>query len=174
MFLARRRDAVDAAATQQGSTGSDSMWFTCCQQSAFHFFCLRCCLRCCHQVGCPVCIGERREHVNVVWFERLCRINGVQWPVEAVQRQDVDCTCHHVSRSCAHWHTSWQPAMLGCPLSETAPPPTDVTHLVNVRTSHTSVALCLLWCPTPSWTCIQTLNRLSQVRPVSLKVGQLS
>ena len=93
------RDVVDAAAVRcqlcdaAVGMGSDSMSFACCPQSAFHLACLAPIANIVdNQVGCPVCVGERREHVNAVWFERLCLINGVQWPVEAVQTSDIDCT----------------------------------------------------------------------------------
>ena len=92
------RDAVDAAVccplpVVRGRNGSDPMSFACCPQSAFHLACLALVARIVdNQVGCPVCVGERREHVNAVWFERLCHINGVQWPVEADQTSDIDCT----------------------------------------------------------------------------------
>ena len=93
------RDVVDAAAVRcqlcdaAVGMGSDSMSFACCPQSAFHLACLAPIANIVdNQVGCPVCVGERREHVNAVWFERLCHISGVQWPVEVVQTSDIDCT----------------------------------------------------------------------------------
>ena len=92
-------DVVDAAGVRcqlcdaAVGMGSDSMSFACCPQSAFQLACLAPIANIVdHQVGCPVCVGERREHVNAVWFQRLCHINGVQWLVEAVQTSDIDCT----------------------------------------------------------------------------------
>ena len=31
-------------------------------------------------VFCPRCQGGRRDHVDVGWFQRMCHINGVEWP----------------------------------------------------------------------------------------------
>ena len=76
--------------------GSDSMSFTFCPQSALHLSCVAPIASVVdNQVGCPVCIGERREHVTAVWFERLCHINGVPSPVEPGHTgQDVECSIH--------------------------------------------------------------------------------
>ena len=93
-------DVVDAAAVQcqlcdsAVDMGADSVSFTCCPQSAFHLFCVAPVASVVdNQVGCPVCIGERREHASALWFERLCHTNGVQWPVESGHSgQDVECS----------------------------------------------------------------------------------
>ena len=47
--------------------GSDSMSFTCCPQSAFHFVCLPPVASVVdNRIVCLVCVGERQEHVNAV------------------------------------------------------------------------------------------------------------
>ena len=51
-----------------------------------------------------MCVGERWEHVNAVWFERLCHINGVQWPVEAVQTLSI---ALFVANPWSQMTTSW-------------------------------------------------------------------
>ena len=41
-------------------------------------------------ISCPMCPDSVRDHVSVEWFQRLCRISGVQWPVPQTP-VSVDC-----------------------------------------------------------------------------------
>ena len=56
--------------------------FSCCPESPHHVqYLSRVAVAEGDSVFCPHCRGGRRDHVDVGWFQRLCHINGVEWPV---------------------------------------------------------------------------------------------
>ena len=71
-------DAVDPSSAGHGAL----CMFSCCPESPYHVQCLsRVAVAEGDLVFCPRCQGGRRDHVDVGWFQRMCHINGVDWPV---------------------------------------------------------------------------------------------
>ena len=71
-------DTVDPSSAGHGAL----RMFSCCPESPYHVQCLsRVAVSEGDSVFCPRCQGGRRDHVDVGWVQRMCHINGVEWPV---------------------------------------------------------------------------------------------
>ena len=71
-------DAVDPSSAGHGAL----CMFSCCPESPYHIQCLsRVAVAEGDSVFCPRCQGGLRGRVDVGWFQRMCHINGVDWPV---------------------------------------------------------------------------------------------
>ena len=61
--------------------GSALCMFSCCPQFPHHVECFaRIAVEDNGAIFCPRCPTGRRDHVDAGWFQRLCCINGVDWP----------------------------------------------------------------------------------------------
>ena len=56
--------------------------FPCCPRSLFHLSCSASLTPVDGRVWCPACHGDVRSGVDADWFERLCHINGVEFPAD--------------------------------------------------------------------------------------------
>ena len=55
--------------------------FSCCPQFPHHVECFaRIAVEDNGAIFCPRCPAGRRDHVDAGWFQRLCYVNGVDWP----------------------------------------------------------------------------------------------